>query len=367
MTEVNFFLPHVSHSMRENLKSCQRKVYFRWVAGIRRKYGDSPARAIGRAFHLGIDAWRKGLGEVQAINEARKHLVESLAKSTSNDRVIEIEQTRLDAYLSGYFRRYQGDLTWDWSESELKFQMKGEIGFIDNVILDSDGLIWIVEDKTTSRPSDHTGAALRLNDQLLSYLCLIQDMGYSRIGGCIYRQTVKCLLKPRAKESLTDFYLRVEEAYQDPSKFLEFRVRYEPEEIDMYRAEKDLLNKWCRQVMETAQCKEDVPRNSAQCIGIYGPCDYLSICSSTTETQNGKLFEATSQEPLDGGELRRILKIEDKDNAKTSSGLRQHDPKTTDKLSCPTIQPAPDAIIWDAGNGENEVCRKLPEFFIPGN
>ena len=77
--------PPISTSMRSSYKSCPRKTFHRYVAGIEVKRQDNPARAIGRAFHRGLELWREGEPAEQAINVAISGLRDSLVSQDMSE------------------------------------------------------------------------------------------------------------------------------------------------------------------------------------------------------------------------------------------------------------------------------------------
>jgi hypothetical protein len=312
------------------------------VGGIVRKRHDTPPRVVGQAFHHGLELWRNKAAPTHAIHEARRHLTETLKQTTSKEQDIAVEAARLDAYLTGYFKRYQSDLNQNWGASELRIESPGEIGFIDMVFLDYQGKAWVLDDKTAAQTSPHTEAALRLDDQLLSYCCLLEDYGYHEIGGVIYRQTIKTRLKPRMvkgkRENIDQYYDRVMLDYQKPDKYLQFTLTYSREEIAAYRREKDALNEDCREVMQFSRELTDVPRNSASCIGKFGACDYLPICSGTMPDAS-KMFRCTSRNSLDGDRIRNRFNVRsDNDQSATDPDrLRQNDTDNAGIVPGPSV------------------------------
>lgn len=356
--------PKISHSMRQAYKSCPRKVHYRWVGGIRRRWQESPARAIGKAFHRGIEMWRNGHGETKSMSQARSILQESLKLISSKDLVVDIELTKLDAYLSGYFKRYPADIKRQWTESEMKLEHNGEIGFIDTVY-EQDGLLWIVDDKTSAmKPHADLGQALQMDEQLLSYICMLQDIGYTRIGGCIYRVMVKNKSKPKKKEKDDEFYERMQLEYATGERYHEFVIPFDAQRTDNYRREKAALNKSLHSFLRGGILLDNVPRNSAECLGKYGSCDYLTLCTGCEPSP--KLFEPTGNLPMDGGYLRNSLNPRSKQHDSTTR-LHSPDSPEAQSLPGPTFRGSVNAPVWDAGNGEKHTGSELPEFPLSGD
>jgi len=350
--------------MRTARNTCERIIYWRYVAGIRKRIDDKPALAIGSSFHLGIETWRNGSTPFVARDAAIDLLTGKLEEMGTDEKSINIEQTRLNAYLCGYFLRYPQDVMRKLTESEVKIDLPNEIGFVDNFYIDESGKVWIVEDKTTGiRPQyENTLAMLSMDEQLLSYACLLQDYGYQEIAGCFYRQVVKCRLKPKRGENLVLFNKRVKEKYTHNSSevdsvhlndnYFEYKIVFKQSDIENFRSERNLNNDRCRVIMETVRDPSNCTRNSSACIGKYGPCEYLELCSKGLENVNNS-YIATGKNSLDGGLVRSKLNIKESTNDKTTTRLHTPDPDAACELSDSTVQKPSDVAVWPAGNGED--------------
>jgi hypothetical protein len=352
--------------MREAWKSCQRKVYYRWIGGIRRKAPDNPARAVGRAYHLGLELWRQGHMPTQAVSVAREDLEASLRKM-KNPGDIESELAKLDAYLCGYFKRFPDDPHREWSEAELKLEWRGEIGFIDTVFRDENDTLIILDDKTSGmKPHDDLGEALQLNDQLLSYVCMMQDLGYHDSDTILYRVVVKTKSLPqkkKAKGKITIekpelFYQRMQRDYLKGDKYYEFKVTFTQGQINQYRQEKEKVNDDLTFILNSTNAEKRVTRNSSECIGKFGPCDYLGLCSGSCSSPK-HVYETTGNLPMDGGYLRTNLEIEEKKDESTESatepaatGLQGNHPSQAPDLPGPPVRGSVNAPVWTSGSGE---------------
>lgn len=299
----------ISHSMRAAWKQCERKVFYRYVAGIEPRQPPNPARIIGSAFHRGLEEWRKeDVGTEKPINLAIAQLVaQSMAAGMSEDSLA-IEGWRLRAYLTGYFERFAGDLDRPGSfQVEAKLTATGEIGFVDSLWKDHRGNLWIHEDKTTSQFQDGQADVLLLDEQLLNYALLLQQAGH-RVAGAIFRQTLKTKKGPLKNESPEIFGQRILQEYTAGlnGKYREFVVTFDPLQMHEYIGDKAVTDADLRNRLIGIKGLGSYRRNSHACMGKYGPCDYLHLCAHRNDA-GAERFKSNGKDPKDGGKFRREI------------------------------------------------------------
>lgn len=298
-------MPLLSHSMRSAWKSCERKVFYRYVAGIETRKPSNAARVIGSAFHTGLESWRKDSSSITPpIMDALTQLATSLeAIGITGDESL-IERARLCAYLRGYFERFDGDADrpGKWSP-EIELKTVEEIGFLDTLWIDMKGGAWIVEDKTTSMLDSHQPTALLLDEQLLNYALLLRHHMINVVGA-IYRQTLKTKKRPHKGESIDKFQERLTADYiADQDNYREMILTFDQTQLNEYAVDRTLTNRDIKSAINHSTKLGDYRRNAGQCLGKFGPCDYLHLCAHRKD-DGAQMFKPNGKEPLDGGKFR---------------------------------------------------------------
>lgn len=286
-------LPQISYSMRQSFKSCPRKVYFRYVAGIEPIQKDDTKLTIGKAFHLGLESIRQTSCLATGILESANML--DAANFTDEDRVI--EHCRMRAYLIGYTNHYD-DLKRAW-DVEMKMEFDGQVGFIDGVYEGDNGLV-LIEDKTRSLLTKNLDTVAFLSEQLITYALManLSDMDVDHIQ---IRETQKTKSKPRKGESLDSYSSRILEEYTiDSSKYQSAIVKYTTADLCRFSEEMAgfdaILIKW----LGSGKPLYAWPRNSNACVAMYGPCEFMGICSGL----GCEGFCSNNKDPLDDGKFR---------------------------------------------------------------
>jgi len=294
-------LPALSTSMRSLYKSCPRKVFFRYVAGVEPKTIKSPALFMGRAFHMGLEQWRKVGNIPDAVRQGQACLLDGLQANGFEDAVIDAETAKLNAYLNGYTHRFGADRKRVWAP-EVKVENQDEVAYFDAVFED-DGHVWVVEDKTRGRFAENLEWVLRVDDQLLSYACMAVDSGM-HFGGFVYRETKKTTSRVTKKETVSQFAERMMTKYinEMDDLYRECVISYSPQEIDRYRSEKYNLNIAIQSAFKIHSF-ENWPRNTANCAGPYGECPFLALCATGSDAL-GQRYQSNDKEPLDGGRFK---------------------------------------------------------------
>lgn len=295
----------LSFSMRSMFRNCPRKVYFRYVAGIIHKSEDNPARAIGRAYHRGLEAWRRsGKPIAEVYCNVEEEFVKDLTAQGLGSQDLEDEVSKLLAYLIGYVVKFNGDLQKSQWEVEFNLTTKDEVGYVDALYIE-DGKAWIVEDKTRAILSQDRAVILAIDEQLLTYALLLKANGYD-LGGVVYREILKTRCRRRNRESAGEFSKRLIEEYtvKGEDKYREIRIELDPAEIERYQTEKYLTDTVIRNNFKLPKEMKYWPRNTDSCIGIYGTCDYYKVCTSASNPNPSELskhFEKGSKPSMDGG------------------------------------------------------------------
>lgn len=317
--DPNVPIPLLSSSMRHAWRDCQRKVFYRWVAGIEPKAGKK-ALMIGTAFHRGLEVWRSNPMARRTpdivLNIAEENFREAAAASDLDEEVILNSKAQVRAYVAGYLEVFgQVDTGSELVESQV-FEDDGtgdgETGYVDALVRYPDGKLWVVDDKTTSswHPEEAVGAALRLDDQLASYVGALNARGVE-VAGARMRQIRKTQTRQTKAETAEDYAERIRAIYETtPSLYREFVVEFSPKEIERARRQRELDNLAVLSFLDRTNL-DDWPYNPTACRGVYGPCDYLRLCTVGRDTPE-RTFKPRSKGPLDGGDFQRQIWNEEK-------------------------------------------------------
>jgi len=291
-------IPKISFSMRSSFRRCSRQVFYNYVAGVRSVSEDNPARAIGRAFHAILERTRKGEALQDCLKSIQDDLVSDLSNQLMQPKDIYVAVTKLEAYALGYEQYFgkQGDADW---EPELELSTQTEKGILDAVYI-TNGLVWVVEDKTTSELSMYLPAALKMNEQLLTYASLLLDGGY-QLGGFLYRQTLKSKCSMKKDETSAEFRDRIISIYKEENetKYRQISVTFTAEEIHEYKIERMLLNTIITNTFKLPKEPRFWPRNTDNCIGLYGLCDFYKLCTKSNGYKS--CYQSNGKTPMDGG------------------------------------------------------------------
>lgn len=307
MESPNHHLPQISPSMRNDWRSCPRKVFFRHIAAIR-VLGSKKAFAVGSAYHNGLEAWRN--------DPRRDAMAAGLVAANSYRTLIQRDGIADDgftalqvmAYVVGYAVRFAlSDVGSVVAETHVFDDGDAEIGFADCVIEFPDGRKFVVEDKTTARFEDETQMAwaLRMNDQLSTYVAGLRGRGIDIHGG-IYRQVKKTLTYPKKAESIEDYGNRVLEMYTtDQTLYREFVVTWGDIELKRREKERERTNLQIVEWLDRTEFDE-WPYNPSSCLGAYGPCDYVRLCANNRDGAT-RCYEPNGKRSIDNGSYQRQI------------------------------------------------------------
>jgi len=296
-------IPKISPSMRSAWRQCPRKVFYRYVAAIEPVRGKK-AFAVGTAFHSGLEAWRSGCEVVEAGHIAANVYRNSMLKAGLEDDGYTSAQ--VCAYIQGYALKYfesdQGQRLIEVSAFE---DDDSEAGFVD-CILEIKGRHWIVEDKTAARFEDESAQlmALKLNDQIATYMFSVSQK--MKIEGVRFRQTKKTLTYPKKNEGLAEYSERILGIYTETSdNYRELILEKNAFDKTACLKQRDRDNMEILSHMDKFDLA-DWPYNCGNCVGMYGPCEYLQLCARGKD-QAQRLFKPNGKEPIDGNKFQTAI------------------------------------------------------------
>ena len=289
----------ISHSLRSMYRKCPRSIYYSYVAGIKSKVHDSPARAMGRAFHLGIQKIREDIDFLLALSVAKESLEQDLVKQLKNDDTISVDLIKLQVYLTGYEKQFGNNPKGKWVP-EVRLETKTEKGFIDAIYKNADGELWIVEDKTCASLDTNVVEMLPNKQQLLNYYHLLVESGIENIKGYIYRESLKSRHKKRQNESLLAFSDRLLNEYMNnlDSKYRQTIGEFVPSQLESYKIQKAMTDIVINNNFRFKQ-SNCWAQNTDNCSSVYGLCDYFQLCHGNYEPK--EYYTTNYRKPLDEG------------------------------------------------------------------
>jgi CRISPR/Cas system-associated exonuclease Cas4 (RecB family) len=283
--------------MRTLFKTCPRKVYFRYVAGIQVKDQATKARIIGTLFHKGLESLRKG----EYIYDVLSALREDLTVSNLGALTQQVEMIKLTAYLVGYKSHFSQD--WDHLDklkTEFKIVRDDEVCIIDALLENEDDTVDVIEDKTTSQFQGCLAESLVLNEQLLNYWEILRSIDVD-VKTFRYRETLKSLHRPIKNEDHDSFRFRLEKLYvMEKDRYREFEVQLLERELYSYISDKREIDFRIDDMVDQYKDREyfEWPKNSAACLGKWGACDYLTLCANKCAFINTE-YETNGKDPID--------------------------------------------------------------------
>jgi hypothetical protein len=287
--------------MRRAWRECPRKVYYGWVASIQ-PATNKRALVIGSAYHAGLEAWRKTRDMRQALASSKGYLAQHIADGIVPDYA----EAQVCAYVFGYLAAFrEGPFASDMIEASIFEPDDGEGGSCD-AIANIGGKLWVVEDKTTSSWTDYDdmAAALRMNDQITTYLDGLRKRGLPVVG-VKYRQVKKTMTKQTQKETREQYATRMLEAYSDPSNYREFEITLSDAELRRTFKERERTNLEMVAWFDRYDVNE-WPYNCNACIGPYGACDFVQLCNGGRDG-SGSFTKVENREALDNGNYQRKI------------------------------------------------------------
>jgi hypothetical protein len=278
-------------------------VFFRDIAAIDTVAGRR-ALIVGKAYHAGLEWWRR-----QPVNkkdpEAAAHFAASQYRQYAAEEKVALDTytaSQVFAYVLGYCGRF-AEAEEEVVEQQVFEDGDGESGTADCVSKFADGTIWVVEDKTTARFDNAEAMQMSLifNDQISTYVHALRTRGID-VKGAKYRQVRKTMTKQTQKESTEDYLKRIVDIYtgeESATLYREFTVTWSDAEMDRCLRQRDRENMDIISHLDIYDV-EKWPYNPLNCIGPYGPCDFVQLCAKRRDASQ-RLYQPSERTPYDGG------------------------------------------------------------------
>lgn len=333
-------LPVVTNSEQKCFRRCVREHHYAYELGIR-PLDEAEALRFGTLTHTGLEAWWRTawalqqaereaaegwLGEVTGNKAPELTPLEAAIEALRDQVLDEYDLVRAGVLLQGY------DARWDWNEYEIlaveqefraplinpatgqpsrTYMVAGKLDAI--VRRRSDGLVFIVEHKTTSEDigvGSQYWARLQIDSQISIYYAGARSLGYDP-AGCIYDVLGKAKIAPlkatpeesrkytkrgelyahqRAEDETPDEYRArlVAKVCEDPDRYYQRGdvVRLENEEreaaFDVWQTARS---------MREAKLARRYPRNPESCVRYGRVCSYFRVCTGSASLEDPGFFE----------------------------------------------------------------------------
>lgn len=278
-------------------------MFYRDIAAIDTVSGRR-ALLVGKAYHAGLEWWRRQpLGKKDP--EEAAHYAASQYRNMAAEEKVALDtytDSQVFAYVLGYCGRF-AEAEEEIVEQQVFDDGDGESGTADCVARFHDGSIWVVEDKTTARFDDANMMQMSLlfNDQISTYVHALRARGID-VKGARYRQVKKTGTKQTQKETPEDYHDRIVDIYTGPESdalYREFIVTWTDEEMARCLRQRDRENMDIIGYLDVYDV-EQWPYNPLNCIGPYGPCDYVQLCAKRRDAAQ-RLYQPSERTPIDGG------------------------------------------------------------------
>lgn len=277
----------LSYSSANLLKSCsQRYVYYK-VDQVDQDpdfNNDTKAFDVGKAFHHVLEH-----SNHEEIN------INSLCEEAVGNYQLEHEEGLLVKAMVFKYLKLNKASGLKAVFCELGLTTDSFIGFIDAIMVDPEGIWWLVDLKTAARVSDDTYVRLHKDTQLNLYASFVDhiaetlELDPKKFGGIRYRVTTKSKAKPKATESDGAFIKRIYSTIKSydfivPAKLLK------PKEF--FKDHMKLHTK----SMKLRSGKEKPMKNYAACFSYFRPCPYWSKCHGAMYTEGVETMECKQAE-----------------------------------------------------------------------
>lgn len=265
----------ISHSTTKQMISCPRKILFEKELKLYPVHG-SIAMRYGSGFHKGMEHYYKNNKNLlTAIEEA----VKFWQKPTK--QIYDDDYRNLESLLSSltlYHEQYQNDNEIIAAVPEHKIttiipltdkekihlgEIQVEFVVVIDLILSVDGLLWVVDFKTTSVELGYMASKLRKMVQLMGYQFVAQDH-FEGINGCmVYYHQLKA-----AKSRTTGLYGATK------TDFMKFPMIFSRQDYEDWR--KYII--WnAFQLQKVKQM--GYPPNFNSCYEFNSQCPYMPLCN----------------------------------------------------------------------------------------
>lgn len=294
-----------SYTRRTRLKRCPHAYHLYHNVGLKPKY-KSDGLVDGSAFSDALEAWN-----ADAVDDVFGEVLASANHPEHIERLV-IRREIVRHMAATYIQRYPKP-----AAREIEFKIPiSDTGVLDHGYIDGleerNGAWWLVEDKLKKSWWGSMKDALPMDNQVTSYLYAAGKLaemplqasvehseslpGFPRVVGCLYRVSVKPMLKPntRTGETRNAFIERLRGVIEaDPictcahdQRGCKARYFHEYELTrtadDFYRHEREvayLVREEAQRQVDGRTDPDGAWRRHEESCHAYGGCEYLPICT----------------------------------------------------------------------------------------
>jgi len=270
----------VTYSSLAKFNNCQRAYKYRCVDEVVPIRFTSEPLTFGRLIHSALETWFKTRDKNTTMEALRNDLI------NSEWGLEDPKSLQIIAMINGYINYNTTDKDWvvEAVEAEFEQPIGGEFiirGKVDGVIK-VDNLRYILEHKSAARVDYGYLSKLQGDFQSLTYAFFYPQHSNQPVHGVCYDILQKPGIKPRAKETPTDYTERLDELYSDGSHFHREFLHFSQEEFEDYRLElyrilSMLLDSYS---LDFAGDDHAFPKNMQFCFSWNRPCPYFQLCRS---------------------------------------------------------------------------------------
>ena len=290
----------VTSSEIDCFQTCRKKYQYRYLEKYR-SLKRVTSMEIGKAVHLGLDAWYSGGGVQGAIYKALDYLRTTDLSVDDAELVAQMLQRYADKYPTENFSvvyiesKFLVPVLTPRNYRSRNFMFAG---VIDGLVRKSDGSYWLLEHKTASSIGDNYFLKLETDFQIRAYIWALRQLGYD-VKGVIYNvlrtklPTIPQILKKgglsQAKNIDTTYDVYLDAIYDnglDPADYQEIldilrekgdtffsRQEYPVDQYDVEEFQEDLY----RITRDMHTCRHFY-RNGSACNNWSG-CAYRKLCT----------------------------------------------------------------------------------------
>jgi hypothetical protein len=262
-----------SYSAAGMLKTCEKQYAMKYILGVEKDPDsdeDATALRFGKAFHKVCE---------DTLHDYRNFNMDMLDRACFDNNLDTQAKTKVYACLKSYWALHAAsNLICRGLESEIGDD--NFVGYVDAVLIDSQGFWWVTDLKTSGMIVDSLFARLHKDPQLNFYGAFAGQLAekfkleMSKFAGCRYRVVSKPRAEPKPGESLQSYVSRANVETYDieiPISLMNFQEAYESMVADREKA--------AAMTLENAKC------NRQNCLIWNRPCPYWSQCHGKTFTE----------------------------------------------------------------------------------
>lgn len=282
----------MSYSSQGTLQSCEMEFWHYKVAQTPHDsdYEESDAFGFGKAFHQVLEKSMHNAFHkehlIEAMDEHKVHAADMGALMAMGKRYLKLHK------LSGL----------KVFKVEFQIETKEYVGFIDMLMIDSQGFWWIGDLKTTSRFDEKNLLPRLAKDPQLNIYAFFAgdiaralDLDPEKFMGCRYRAITKPKIVQKGKETVEEYAERVAEKHVEV-----YDIEVPKEVMNPLEAWESISESYSRSLQLQAG---EVPRkNYKNCISYFKPCRYFSKCHGKTFSEAGNMVKIHTIDSFEGAD-----------------------------------------------------------------